>query len=198
MSLYPGVGWWNDETHNLSQANMKTIDQGIKDAHLLDVAEVTSGTEASLELTVPAGATGLRIQGVFRSDFNDAWRGLSMTFNNNTADDYRSQRVTFSGDTTTPIVLMSELNRFGVGDGPGATALAGVFATVVIDIPNVQASSGFRPSFTAQVQASNTTNTARITMSGGHQVNQAGGPVSTIQLFVGDAAFVAGTRFELL
>lgn len=33
---YTPVGWWDDETHPLSQANMKTLDGGVRDVHTSD------------------------------------------------------------------------------------------------------------------------------------------------------------------
>lgn len=51
---YTPVGWWDDEVHALSQANMKKVEAGVRDAHasLVGTFGVISSGSASANSTV--------------------------------------------------------------------------------------------------------------------------------------------------
>ena len=61
---YAPVGWWDDGVHPLSQANMKTVDQGLIDAHRgwrpAGTGAITSNTNI-IDIGVPAGFDMVRL-----------------------------------------------------------------------------------------------------------------------------------------
>ena len=73
MSAYQPVGWANDETHPLSQANMKTLDQGIVDVALpaAEAVVTTDGTDP-LDLQLPGGAPQWYVTGKLKGQATGA------------------------------------------------------------------------------------------------------------------------------
>ena len=64
MSSFTPVGWWDDGVHPLSQANMKTVDQGLIDAHRgwrpITTGSLDTATN-TIDISVPAGFAMLRL-----------------------------------------------------------------------------------------------------------------------------------------
>ena len=197
--VYTPVGWANDTTHPLSQANMKTLDAGVLAAHdPLDVAEVTSGTAATLTLTVPAGVTSARVVGTGRTDETALRSFLRVGVNSiNSTNAYRYHRRSWSGDTTTPAVTVdSQATFWAIGSClAAASASTSEFGSLDLFFPTVAGDARKRVQWAASVFPTATT-ADFVTVEGSGRVIGAA-TITTIVLSTPTAAFVAGTRYEL-
>ena len=99
MSSFTPVGWWDDGVHPLSQANMKTVDQGLIDAHR-GWRPVTDGAISSntniIDIVVPAGFDMVRLSVVGR--LTGAVANVGVRFNQPASLDHRWMFDEFSGD----------------------------------------------------------------------------------------------------
>jgi len=197
MSAYDPVGWWNDETHPLSQTNLKTVDQGIKDAHLLDSAEVTSGTEAVLTLTVPPGTPGCRVVGRGRSDAAQERTNLTIRPNGLSTSGYQTQRIEwFMGSSTPGVVFNTGETSWATGSMMvAADSSSNRFGICEFVIPRLSGSEQKEIRFIGGCDPQGASAEARSVHGLGRRTI---GDITTIELRPGSGSWVAGTRFNLL
>jgi hypothetical protein len=166
---------------------------------LLGVAEVTSGTAASLTLTVPAGITSARIVGRGRTNLASNLRDtLNIKVNNHTATNtYVSLRRTLVGDGTTASTLATSDNVWVITNIlAGATAGSTVMGSFEMMFPDISATSHNRlMHFAGGVIPSTSSAEARHVHGSGHVGLTSA--ITSVTLSAG-GSFVVGTRYELL
>ena len=197
--LYDGMAAWLQDTHQLSVYNGDTW---IPVNGPVAVAEVVSGTEAELTLTIPdIGLRTVRIVGVARCD-NDTFerRSLHVGLNNrNAANAFRVMRIVWSGDTSTPALSFDVApDHFNCGSIVATESTTDEWGDVEIVLPNIAAGlHRNRYRFEGGLLPLGGQADLARHVSGSGRVSGISDRIHTVTFTASAGDFVAGTYFEL-